>query len=237
MQRYFTDKKIDNYFELSNNDMYHIKTVMRLKENDKIEVVYQKQTYLCCIENVNKVLKIRQLEKIEEGVQNIPELVLCIPLLKEAKMDLIIQKATELGVSRIIPIKLSRSLIKLDENKLSKKIERWNKIAKEASEQSKRITIPEITELKSIEELEKIEALKLVCSTISKENNLPILLQSHHSCDRILIVVGPEGGLTHEEEQKLINMCFNPVRLGNNIMRVETVPIFLLSIINYEYME
>lgn len=237
MQRYFTDKKIDTYFELSNDDMYHIKVVMRLKETDYIEVVYQKEVYLCCLENVNKVLKIRQVKKLEEGVQKIPELVLCIPLLKEAKMDFIIQKATELGVSEIVPIKLTRSLIKLDENRLSKKIDRWNKIAKEASEQSKRITIPEVTDLKLIEELETISGLKLVCSTIAKENNLPILLQSHRSCDRILIVVGPEGGLTSEEENKLINMGFNPVRLGNNIMRVETVPIFLLSIINYEYME
>lgn len=237
MQRYFSNKKIDDTFELSSDDFYHIKTVMRLKANDKIEVVYQKQTYLCCLENVNEVLKVRQLDIMDEGVQSIPELVLCIPLLKEAKMDLIIQKATELGVSKIIPIKLARSLIKLDENKLDKKLERWNKIAKEASEQSKRITIPEVTNLKSIDELEKIEALKLVCSTIAKENNLPFLLQSHHACDRILVVVGPEGGLTSEEEKRLINTGFNPVRLGNNIMRVETVPIFFLSVINYEYME
>lgn len=237
MQRYFSKTLIDGYFELSDNDLYHIKTVMRMKHNDKIEVVYQNEVYLSCIENVNDVYKIRQLEIMEQGTQKIPEIILAIPLLKESKMDFVIQKATELGVSKIIPVRTSRSVVKLDKTKETKKLERWRKIAKEASEQSKRVTIPEIAEIDALASLENIDALKLVCSTIATENNLPKLLQTYHTCDRILVAIGPEGGLSESEEQMLINIGFHPVRLGNNIMRVETVPIFFLSVINYEYME
>lgn len=237
MQRYFSNTLKEGYFELSENDLYHIKTVMRMHAGDKIEVVYQNEVYLSCIESVNDVYKIRQLEKMEQGRQKIPEIILAIPLLKEAKMDFVIQKATELGVSKIIPVKMERSVVKLDKTKEKKKLERWRKIVKEASEQSKRVTIPEITEISTLESLQNIDALKLVCSTIATENNLPKLLQTYHTCDKILVAIGPEGGLSENEEELLINIGFQPVRLGNNIMRVETVPIFFLSVINYEYME
>lgn len=237
MQRYFSQRRQNNYFELRDDDIYHIKTVMRMKEGDQIEVVYQEQVYLSCIENVNGVYKVRQIKELEQGVQNIPELILCIPLLKEAKMDFVIQKATELGVGRIIPMKMERSIVKIDRNREQKKLIRWQKIAKEASEQAKRVTIPVIEPVQTLSDLAKISALKLVCSTVATENNLSNLLQMHRTCDRILVVIGPEGGLSSAEEEQLVAMDFHQVRLGNNIMRVETVPIFFLSVINYEYME
>lgn len=237
MQRYFSKKLENGYFELSSDDLYHMKTVMRLKNHDSIEVVYQEKAYLSCIENVNEKMQIKCIEEIQNEEQKIPEVILCTPLLKEQKMDFVIQKATELGVFKIIPIQLERSIIKLDSKKEAKKLERWNRISKEASEQSKRLTIPLVEKIHTLEDLEKIEALKIVCSTENNEFTLHKLLQTHKSCDRILVVIGPEGGLTKQEEEKLFNIGFSPVRLGNNIMRVETVPIFLMSIINYEYME
>lgn len=172
MQRYFSKELKDGYFTLEDSDLYHIRVVMRMKDQDKIEVVYQEKMYLSCIENVNGMYKIKQLEMVLESTQKIPEVVLCIPVLKEQKMDFIIQKATELGVHKIIPLKLSRSVVKLDESKEQKKIERWNKIAKEASEQSKRVTIPEITGVMNISKLQNLEGLKLVCSTSCVNYNL-----------------------------------------------------------------
>ena len=237
MQRYFSTRLKNGYFELSQDDFYHIQTVMRLKERDKIEVVYEKKAYLCCLENVNGRVQIKCLEEIQGEEQQIPEVILCIPLLKEQKMDFVIQKATELGVSKIIPIRLERSIVKLDSKKESKKIERWNRICKEASEQSKRLSIPVVTEVTEITDLKNIDALKIVCSTTCHDFHLQKLLQTHKKCDRILIVIGPEGGITEKEEKQLFDIGFQPVRLGNNIMRVETVPIFFLSVINYEYME
>lgn len=232
MQRYFTKEKIDNKFILNNDDMYHIKTVMRMKNNDKIQVVYNEEVYLCEYLD-NEVNIIKKEEKLED---NFKEVILAIPLLKETKMDLIIQKSTELGISKIIPIITERSIIKLND-KETKKIDRWNKIAKEAAEQSMRVTIPVVTEVKKMEDLKDIDGLKIVCSTNERNNSIKKCLNNNNNYDKIIIVIGPEGGLSNNEEIRLEKIGFNKVTLGTRIMRVETVPLFVLSILNYENME
>lgn len=236
MQRYFSKKLTNEIFLLSEDDWHHIKHVMRLQAGDKIEVVYNHELYLSCLEDVNGMLNARIEKRLEEQLENIPEITLCLPLVKEEKMDFMIQKATELGVSKIIPLKLERCLVKLDEKRAEKRLNRWRKIAKEASEQSKRFTIPEISSIQSLTSLD-CEGLKIICSTSEDRVNLHNLLQSHKTCDRIIVVIGPEGGLTEEEERTLTQKEFHKVSLGPRILRVETVPIFFLSVINYEYME
>lgn len=237
MQRYFAKEKNGDVFILGNDDLYHIRTVMRMKDNDKIYVVYDKTTYICCLENVKKDILVRIQEVVENRKENTLEVTLFLPLLKEQKMDLVLQKATELGISRIIPMTTSRSIIRLNDGKEDKKLERWRRICKEASEQAHRETIPEVTSIIDIMNVSLLPGLNLVCSTVEKEKNIKYILQNHRECDRINIVVGPEGGLSESEENYLKEIGYLPVTLGNNIMRVETVPIFVLSTINYEYME
>lgn len=237
MQRYFSKEKIDNKLILNNDDLYHIKKVMRMKDNDSIIVVHEKTAYLCCIENVKDNIEIVIKEEYEKINYNSLEIVLIIPLLKEQKIDLILQKSTELGVTKIIPFLAERSIIKLKKEEYDKKIDRWTKIVKEASEQSHRIDIPLIEKPKNIEDLIDIEGLKIVCSTKEKEKNIRLLMKNNKSCDRINIVIGPEGGLTDKEEEKLNKLGFESISLGTRIMRVETVPLFILSILNYEFME
>lgn len=237
MQRYFAKEKNGNYFILGNDDIYHIRTVMRMKDNDKIYVVYEKTTYICCLENVKNDIQILIEEKLENNASSSLDVTLFLPLLKEQKMDLVLQKATELGISRIVPMVTSRSIIKLNDGKENKKLERWRRICKEASEQAHRNTIPEVSSVVNIKEIGSIPGLNLVCSTVEKEKNIKYVLQNKEEYDKINIVVGPEGGLSREEENYLKKVGFIPVTLGDNIMRVETVPIFILSIINYEYME
>lgn len=234
MQRYFAKEKCDNYFILNDDDIYHIKTVMRMKNDDKIEIVFNNKLYICMVDlNKNQFEIVNKKETYEEK----KKFILVIPLLKEQKMDLILQKSTELGVYKIIPIKTSRSVIKLDNEKFNKKKERWIKICKEASEQSKRTTIPIISDLLSIDDLKDIDGVKLVCSTTEKDKNIKFFLQTENKCDKLLLAVGPEGGFTSEEEETFIKTGFCKVSLGKRIMRVETVPIFVLSILNYVYME
>lgn len=237
MQRYFTNKKSNNNFILSDDDLFHIRTVMRMVDGEKIEVVYDKETYLCSLENVNTDIKINIIEKLNDDFNKKLEIVLAIPLVKEQKMDLILQKSTELGVSKIVPFIAERSIIKLKSEKEPNKIERWQKICKEASEQSKRVDIPIVTSIKNLKDLVNFEGQKIVCSTKKSVNNIKMFLQKHAFCDKLLIVIGPEGGLTNQEEEVLIKNGFSQVTLGQRIMRVETVPLFLLSIINYEFME
>lgn len=237
MQRYFSKKKIDDKFILNNEDLYHIKTVMRMKDNDEIIVVYEKKAYLCCLENVKENINIIIKKELEKVNYNTPNITLIVPILKEQKMDLILQKSTELGVSKIIPILTKRSIIKLKPHDYEKKVIRWKKIVKEASEQSHRIDIPEINDILSIKELENIDGYKYVCSTKEKSKNIKLIMKNIKNCDRINLVMGPEGGLDESEELELNKIGFESITLGNRILRVETVPLFLLSVINYEFME
>ena len=229
MQRYFAKEKINDNFILGNDDLY--------QDNDKIYVVHDEMTYICCLENVKENIQIKLLERVENDVNSNLEITLFLPLLKEQKMDLVLQKATELGISRIVPMTTSRSIIKLNDGKENKKLDRWRRICKEASEQAHRTTIPEVTSIIDINKLDICDGINIVCSTQEKEKNIKYLLQNHRECDKINVVIGPEGGLSIKEEEYLKSVGYIPVTLGNNIMRVETVPIFILSIINYEFME
>lgn len=233
MQRYFSKKEENGYLYLNDNDLYHIKKVMRMNDNDKIEVVYNSELYLCALEDT----KAKIIKKEETNIIKKPNITLVIPLLKEQKMDLILQKATELGVDVIMPTIMSRSIVKLDGEKEIKKIERWQKICKEASEQSKRLDIPLVTKISKFEDLKSLEGVKLTCSTSEKSQNLKNYLKNLKNYDRIILVIGPEGGLSKEEEQYLKEIDFTSISLGDRIMRVETVPLFLLSVFNYESME
>ncbi len=231
MQRYFSNLKQDNYLILTEEDLYHIKTVMRMKQGDNIEVVYDHKLHICQLDNDQALIKEVDNQITDKKV----EYILCVPLLQEQKMSFVLQKATELGVDKIIPILTTRSVVKIKE-KQEHKLNRWYRICKEASEQSKRLDIPFIEKVTKIEDL-KLSGLKIVLSTKEKDMTIKKVLKNNLNCDKIIMVVGPEGGLTDQEEKALNELGFVSVTLGQNIMRVETVPIYLLSILNYELME
>lgn len=230
MQRYFIKNK-DMLLEES--DIRHIKKVMRMNINDKIEVVYNNKLHICEITSLEP-FNIKVIEKLDEDKKAKIELTVAVALVKEQKMDLILQKLTELGVSRIIPVSMERSIVKLDKERFNKKKVRWESICKEASEQSKRTNIPIIEDIKSIKDLTKEDAdLKLVASTKEKEKLLNYYLQSIEDCAKIIMVIGPEGGISDKEEDILVSNGYNRVSFGNLIFRVETATIYVASIINY----
>lgn len=237
MQRYFGVGKKEMQMILAPGDLYHIKTVMRMHSNDQIEVVYNQKLFLCCIDFVNGEVIVNIKKELETKSDFMKHIVLVIPVLKEQKMDFILQKATELGVTEIIPVLLKRCVVKVEKGKEEKRLERWNKILKEASEQSMRQVIPNLYPITALAEIRKMDGLKMICSTVEENNTLKFFLQSHKNYDKLVIAIGPEGGFDPKEEQDLIASGFSPVTLGPRIMRVETVPIYLLSILNYEYME
>ena len=133
MQRYFSNLKQDNYLILTKEDLYHIKTVMRMKQGDNIEVVYDHKLHICQLDNDQALIKEVNNQITDKKVQYI----LCVPLLQEQKMSFVLQKATELGVDKIIPILTTRSVVKIKEHQ-EHKLNRWYRICKEASVQSKR---------------------------------------------------------------------------------------------------
>lgn len=230
MQRYFIKNK-DMLLEES--DIRHIKKVMRMNINEKIEVVYNNKLHICEITSLEP-FNIKVIEELDEDKKTKIELTVAVALVKEQKMDLILQKLTELGVSRIIPVSMERSIVKLDKERFNKKKVRWESICKEASEQSKRTNIPIIEDIKSIKDLTKEDAdLKLVASTKEKEKLLNYYLQSIEDCAKIIMVIGPEGGISDKEEDILVSNGYNRVSFGNLIFRVETATIYVASIINY----
>ena len=237
MQRYFGIDKDDNYLYLEKSDYHHIKNVMRFKDGDLIEVVICKKLYLGCIENVKQNVKVKVKKELEYDKDFIPRVNIIVPVLKEQKMDFILQKACELGVYKITIIPLKRCVVRINRDKVDSKIERWMRILKEASEQSYRVSIPVVEYDKELENLKNLDGLKLLCSTKKNLNNVKNLLTSAKKCDTINVVIGPEGGFELKEEKILNEYGFQSVTLGSRIMRVETVPLFIMSIINYEYME
>ncbi len=231
MQRYFAKNIKENKIILSNSDMHHIKNVMRMKENDKVEVVYDKKIYLCNLDN-NLELHIDTV--INEDKELPKEIIAIIGLVKEQKMDLVLQKLTELGVSKIIPVNMERSIVKLDTKKEDKKLIRWNTICKEASEQSKRNTIPIVTNVINFKDIINVDVdLKLCCSVSEKDNIISNYI-SNNNYNSVSFVIGPEGGLTLKEENYLKENNYNLVSLGSLVFRMETACIYMASILNYE---
>lgn len=233
VQRYFAKDRCDNYFILDNGDIHHISNVMRMRDGDFVEVVYDSVLYKCkvCFNDGVRIV----FDSMLDSVSDTMDVILIVPVLKEQKMDFVLQKATELGVSRIIPIVTERTIVKVN-SKEDKKIIRWTRIVKEASEQCKRLSVPIIDSVKHIDDL-KFDGVKLVCSTRESEKNIKNIMQCHKKYDRMYIVVGPEGGLSINEEERLNELGFVSVSLGSRIMRVETVPLYVLSVLNYEFLE
>ncbi len=232
MQRYFA-KEYNDKIILRDSDIHHIKNVMRMKIDDRIEVVFDKKLYICNIDCIDPLsLSIIDIIKEEDKINL--DVTVAFGLVKEKKMDLILQKLTELGVNEIIPVNMERSIVKLDDNKISKKMIRWNTICKEASEQSKRTSVPIIHDIVNLKDLVKIDGdIKMVASVKERDKLLNFYLQDVDNCAKIVVVIGPEGGISDREVDYLIDNGYSPVSFGNLVFRVETACIYVASVMNY----
>lgn len=236
MQRYFSNELNNQVFTLNNDDSYHIKKVMRMNLREKIEIINNEKLYICEIINIDNLVEASIIEEKNDYNEMDVKVIICQSLVNEQKMDFILQKDTELGAYEFYPYKAVNSVIK-ENNKIDKKVLRWQKIVKEASEQSKRNIIPNVNKPIDINELIRLDAsLKLICTVNEVTNNIKKELQEHQSCDTIIIVVGPEGGFAKQEKEKLIQNGFIPVSLGKRVLRTETASLLVLSMINYERM-
>lgn len=238
MQRYFSDNCLNNIFTLSKEDSYHITKVMRFKIGEKIEIVYNNKTCISEIISLEPNVTARIIDEIIENTEISYNVTLVQSLVKEQKMDYILQKMTELGVNKIIPYQAERSIVKLND-KVNKKIERWQTIIKEASEQSKRTVIPTVTNAISLKELEEIEGYdyKFIATVNEKQQNLKKVLSKVKKGATMIIVVGPEGGFTCLEEDRLMKKGFIPISLGKSVLRTETAGLFFMSVVRFIDME
>ena len=154
-------------------------------------------------------------------------------------MEWIIQKTTEIGINKIIPVDMQRCVVKLDEKDAKKKIDRWQKVAEGAAKQSKRDKIPKIEnkiKLKEVENRIKEYDIFLIAYEEEKENKLKEQIKNIAKKQNynIGVLVGPEGGLDIKEVEELKEKGAKAVTLGKRILRTETAPIVIISNILYE---
>lgn len=244
MQKFFVEENQieSDKINIIGEDVRHISNVLRMQNGEKILVGNRGtlENYLTEIEKIEKEkIIVKIIEKLCIQTESNVEIDLYQGLPKADKMELIIQKTTEIGVSKIIPVEMVRCVVKLDEKDAEKKKERWQKVAEGAAKQSKRNKIPEIKNKVKIKELENIVNQYDAFYVAYEEENEVTLKQELKKLKeqekyKIGILVGPEGGIAKEEIEKLIQYNSKIITLGKRILRTETAPIVLASNIIYE---
>ena len=231
MQQYFAKTKKDNTLLLNEDDLNHIKNVMRMKENDEIIVVYEDKSYIC---SLNKDLLSSNIISVFKELNEETELIMNIPLLSEEKMSYILQHGTELGITKFVVVEYEHCKYKLPKKDYDKKLTRWNKIIKEASEQSYRINKPILDSIIGVKDIECENGVNITCS-LDKTNVKSVckVLTKDTIKGKINVVFGPEGGLSKKEEELLESKGFIKTSLGEDVLRTETVPLMVSSIVKY----
>ncbi|MBR0348141.1 MAG: 16S rRNA (uracil(1498)-N(3))-methyltransferase [Clostridia bacterium] len=226
----------EQYIEIVGNDVNHIKNVLRMKVGERFVANDGNGGSYCC--SVSEIYDDRIVAEIEEGQlmsNELPvKLVLFQGLPKADKMELIIQKGVELGVSEIYPVEMTRCVVKLDDKKKKGKTSRWQSISESAAKQSGRTVIPEIHEPVPFAEALKIaESFDLLLVPYECADSMAALrdkLSQVKSGMTIGIFIGPEGGYEEKEIEKAKAAGGEIVSLGKRILRTETASIAVLAI-------
>lgn len=247
MQRYFINNEtaqLDDQIEMDEEAAHHMLNVMRMQISDKVILVTQSEQVfigeLVSVEGKRAVLRL--VESRDENKEIPVNTTLFVGLPKGDKLDLIVQKATELGARHIVPVSMRYSVTKWDQKKASKKIDRLKKIAKEAAEQSHRTFVPTIEDLHSVKmvkaRLGEFEKVCVAYEEVAKSGEQALLAQTYKSLnagDQIAFITGPEGGI-HPDEITAFTEGFDHVYLcglGPRILRTETAPFYLLSSLSF----
>lgn len=242
MDRFFTPKNNINLEQntciIEGEDVKHISRVLRSRENDKLEVCdMDNNEYICEIKEINKDnILLDIIEKVNIKRESNLKVKLYQGMPKGTKMELILQKLTEIGVDEIVLVQTKRSVTKIDNKKEDKKIERWERIIYEAAKQSKRGKIPKLTGVLTFKEaLADMQNNDLNICPYENERTISIKEAiKDSSANTIGIFVGPEGGFEEEEIEKIQEIDGKVVSLGPRILRTETASVVASSIVLYE---
>lgn len=246
MNRFFVDDPgafSDRSVVITGEDVNHVKNVLRLKENDELIVSDGRgRDYHCRISGITNEEVVADICDICDNFSELStEITLFQGFPKGDKMELIIQKTVELGVTRIVPVMTKRTVVKLDDKKAKKKTERYNMIAESAAKQSGRGMIPEVTMPVSFAEAVSM-AEKLDMNIIPYEEAEGVeysrnIIESIKGKKSLGIFIGPEGGFAREEVEKALDAGASAITLGHRILRTETAGMAVISIIMFELEE
>ena len=230
----------DGKIIIDTDDVLHIKRVLRMSEGDELLICDSTGTdYQTKISEIaDKTITCDIISEKKSDTESDISITLYQGIPKGSKMELIIQKNTELGVAKIVPVSMQRCVSKLENQKAEeKKVQRWQKIAEEAAKQSGRGIIPEISmpqTLKQAAENIKKSDLSFVPYECEEQNSLKPLLKSHSDAKTVSFLIGPEGGFDVSEIEILKECGIYPVTLGKRILRTETAGMAVTAMVMYE---
>lgn len=243
MQRFFVEPcQIDekgHQIHITGTDVNHIVNVLRMKPGEELWVSDgNKKEYHCTIEWADSHEVCLHILYAQEPDYELPgKIYLFQGLPKADKMELIIQKAVELGAYEIIPVETRRCVVRLDGKKAAKKTERWNQIAQSAAKQSKRMLIPEVHSVMTYKEAlsyaEKLDVRLIPYELAEGMTETKKLISQIRPGQSVGIFIGPEGGFEEGEVEAAVSAGASPVTLGKRILRTETAGLAILSVLMF----
>ena len=244
MQRFFVEPhQIDeeaHQIHITGSDVNHISNVLRMKTGEELWISDgSKYEYRCTIESFEPDEVLLHIVYSQEPEYELPcRIYLFQGLPKADKMELIIQKAVELGAYEIIPVETKRCVVKLDGRKSAKKTARWQQIAESAAKQSKRMLIPNVHEVLTFREaLKYAESMdvRLVPYELARGmQETKEILAGIEPGQSVGIFIGPEGGFEEKEIEAAIEGGAKPITLGRRILRTETAGLVILSVLMFQ---
>ena len=242
MQHFFVspEQVREEKIYVEGSDVNHMKNVLRMKLHEKAEISDgESRTYLCEVEAYEEdVAVLHILEEMEADTEPASKLYLFQGLPKSDKMELIVQKAVELGVYQVIPVAMKRSVVRLDDKKAAKKADRWNSIAESAAKQAGRNRIPEVTMPLSYKEaLKMAEELDVILLPYELAGGMEAtreVIRQIKSGQSVGIFIGPEGGFEPEEVDVAVSRGAKVITLGKRILRTETAGLATLAVLMFE---
>lgn len=241
MSRFYTPKEFfkGNLIRIEGKEAHHILRVMRLKKSDKVVTFDgEGKDYSGFIKDIGPKSLVVEITKMVPHVHtNKARMTLLQSIPKKEKMDYIVEKAVELGVSSIIPVLTGRTVPDWDDAKKARRLERWRKIAIESSKQCGNPDVPEIPGVKDFAEaVSSIDGygLKLIAALSDEAIRLKEALSGFKG-GRIAVFIGPEGDFTASELETAMEAGFTLVDLGQNVLKSDTAGLFVLSILSYEF--
>ena len=247
MQRFFVEPyqvlEEEHRITLTGPDLNHMKNVLRMRIGEDVWISDgSEKEYHCTIEEFQEDSAVLHILYAQEAQYELPSRIYLFQgLPKGDKMELIIQKAVELGAHEIIPVAMSRCVVKLDAKKAQKKQERWQEIARNAAKQSRRLLVPKIHPVCTFDEaLELAESLDIRLIPYELAKGMDETKRVIHAIcpgQSIGIFIGPEGGFAPEEVEKAIKTGMQPITLGHRILRTETAGMTILSVLMFRLEE
>lgn len=244
MQRFFVEPhQIDeeaHQIHITGSDVNHISNVLRMKTGEELWISDgSKYEYRCTIESFEPDEVLLHIVYSQEPEYELPcRIYLFQGLPKADKMELIIQKAVELGAYEIIPVETKRCVVKLDGRKSAKKTARWQQIAESAAKQSKRMLIPNVHEVLTFREAlkyaESIDVRLVPYELARGMQETKEILAGIEPGQSVGIFIGPEGGFEEKEIEAAIEGGAKPITLGRRILRTETAGLAILSVLMFQ---